>query len=78
MKWQYLGKNDLHEGEVGQHGYTYHASLWRTPVPGGWLVLTMNSRSNDPQPMISFYPDAEHLWNPDDQDAATLLRPSGT
>jgi hypothetical protein len=46
-------------------------------VPGGWLLMSINSKSSDPQPAVSFYPDPGHEWNVgDDPRAATLLRPA--
>jgi hypothetical protein len=77
MKWEFLGKQELRDSDIPGKGYTYAPALWRTPVPGGWLLMTLNSKSNDPQPMLSFYPDADHLWtgkNP--PEAGYLLRPA--
>lgn len=51
--------------------------MWRAPVPGGWLLMTVNSKSNDPQPMVSFYPDPEHRWIGNaPPEANYLLRPA--
>ena len=78
MKWEFLGTQELRESHLSNKGHVYMVSLWRTPVPGGWLVMTINNRSSDPQPTHSFYPDAEHLWpgNPP-LEATYLLRPAG-
>lgn len=75
MQWEFLGKQELKEAMPGTKGHLYLCSLWRTPVPGGWLVMTINSRSSDPQPMQNFYPDPEHLWTgKTPMEAAYLLR----
>ena len=62
MKWEFLGSQELLEAEPGEKGYTYKCSMWRTPVPGGWLLLTLNAKSNQPQPVQGFYPDPDHFW----------------
>lgn len=77
MQWEFLGRQDLFDGS-DRRGYTYAASMWRTAVPGGWLVMTLNSRSSDPQPILTFYPDGEHRWNGvTPPEAEYLLRPAG-
>lgn len=77
MRWEFLGKQELRDSIQPGKGHVYAPNLWRTPVPGGWLVMTVNSKSNDPQPVLTFYPDANHLWQvTDDPQAATLLRPA--
>ncbi len=77
MQWEFLGKQELQESNNSGKGYTYVASMWRTPVPGGWLLMTLNSKSNDPQPLLSFYPDADHLWQGNaPPEANYLLRPA--
>src|SRR5258708_4321519 len=77
MKWEFLDRQELREGRDPAKGHVYVASMWRTPVPGGWLVMTINSRSNDPQPVTNFYPDPEHAWQPvAPAEAAYLLRPA--
>ena len=77
MNWEYLETQMLTNGE-GRRAYTYQAPLWRTPVPGGWLLMTVNSRTSDPQPSIAFYPDPEHIWvGKAPAEASYLLRPAG-
>lgn len=77
MQWQFLGKQEMFEGHGGR-GHTYIASMWRSPVPGGWLLMTVNARSSDPQPFVSFYPDPEHVWSGQAPHGADhLLRPAG-
>lgn len=77
MQWEFLGKQELRDSATPGKGYTYQAAMWRTPVPGGWLLMTVNSKSNDPQPLVSFYPDPAHVWpgNPP-PEADYLLRPA--
>ena len=77
MKWEFLGKQALVETNKRGKGYVYSMSVWRTPVPGGWLIKTLNSNSNSPDPALTFYPDAEHCWigNPP-PEAEYLLRPA--
>ena len=63
MQWEFLGKQDLHETFERGKGHTYKTALWRAPVPGGWLLMALNSRTSDPTPVISYFPDPDHLWN---------------
>ncbi len=78
MRWEFLGKQELRDSDAPGKGYTYVLMLWRAPVPGGWLLMTLNSKSNDPQPMLSFYPDADHIWKgKEPPEAEYLLRPTG-
>jgi len=77
MQWQFLGKQELHEDSGGGKGHTYVALMWRSPVPGGWLLMTVNARSSDPQPLVSFYADADHVWTGAAPHGADhLLRPT--
>ncbi len=34
-------------------------SMWRTKVPGGWLVRIMDGAADG----AFFYPDPEHVWD---------------
>jgi hypothetical protein len=38
--------------------------LWRTPVPGGWLVAVTNPTRSAPikAASLAFYPDPGHKW----------------
>jgi hypothetical protein len=77
MQWQFLGKQELHEGRGGK-GHVYLTSMWRSHVPGGWLLMTVNARSSDPNPIVSFYPDPDHVWTGETPHGADhLLRPAG-
>ena len=77
MDWEFLGKQDLHEMHERGKGHTYKTSLWRSPVPGGWLLMALNSRTSEPAPVISFYPDPDHQWSPiEPAESAHLLRPA--
>ena len=77
MNWEFLETQFLTEGD-GRRAHTYQAPLWRTPVPGGWFVMTVNARTSDPQPSITFYPDPEHVWVGNAPlEANYLLRPAG-
>ena len=77
MTWEFIGKQELGGWMTPKKkGYTYPVGMWRTPVPGGWLLMTMKAMGMDPQPTTSFYPDPDHIWQPNEsQDAARLLRP---
>ncbi len=76
MKWEFLGVQHLTELKGDHRGYTYNVNVWRSPVPGGWLLMSMNERSQDPQGMISFYPDERHVWNGlDETQFDDMLRP---
>jgi len=75
--WEFVGKQEMHEQRKPGKGHTYLISMWRTPVPGGWMVMTINSRSSDPQPMVNFYPDADHVWIGNaPSESNFLLRPA--
>lgn len=77
MKWEQVGMQELWESGIPGRGYAYEIWLWRTPVPGGWLLMAVNKKSNGPDPTVSFYPDPEHRWNPaHDPQADYLLRPA--
>jgi hypothetical protein len=78
LKWEFLGKQEHSDREEGKRGgHIYLSLLWRTPVPGGWLLMTLNARSSDPIPMVSFYPDPDHHWTTvSDPQADYLLRPA--
>jgi hypothetical protein len=47
--------------EVKQEGISWIAKrgLYRTKVPGGWLVLVQTAESD----FIVFLPDSEHKWS---------------
>ena len=78
MQWQFLGKQELEDGSGARRGHTYVALMWRSRVPGGWLVMSINGRSVDPQPVIAFYPDADHEWSGEAPPGSEhLLRPAG-
>ena len=78
MQWEFLGIQELRESHTANKGHVYALSMWRTPVQGGWLLMTINSRSNNPQPVQSFYPDPQHLWTgKTPAEANYLLRPAG-
>jgi hypothetical protein len=77
MHWEFLGKQELQNSESGGKGHVYSVSMWRSPVPSGWLLMTVNNRSSDPQPIVSFYPDADHVWKGNEPaEANYLLRPA--
>jgi len=80
MAWEYIGKQELKSpGKMMWGGYIYQTQMWRTPVPGGWLLMALNSRSNSPDPVISFYPDDDHVWNPTElTQEQYLLRAAGS
>jgi hypothetical protein len=74
MQWEYIGKQELKSpGKMMWGGYIYQTQMWRTPVPGGWLLMALNSRSNSPDPVISFYPDDEHVWKPSERPQEEYL-----
>jgi len=62
MRWEFLDVQELREASQPGKGHLYKLAMWRTPVPGGWLLVALNTKSNDPQPIQSFYPDPEHVW----------------
>jgi hypothetical protein len=40
LQWEFLGKQEMQATEKPGKGYVYAMSMWRTPVPGGWLLIT--------------------------------------
>ena len=76
LQWELLGKQELWDRPQPNKGYAYQMLLWRTKVPGGWLLMAVNSKSNNPDPVLSFYPDPDHTWTGGtDPSAEYLLRP---
>ena len=72
MQWEHIGCQEL---KTPGRGYVYLAEMWRTPVPGGWLLMSLNSKSNSPDPEISIYKDVTHLLKPNvPPEASYLLR----
>jgi hypothetical protein len=58
IDWEYLGEQPLPPGTVAP----WKVQTWRSPVPGGWLVLVINY-TPDKSTGVTFYPDAAHGWN---------------
>ena len=78
MKWEFLGIQEMRAGFAGK-GHVYAVEMWRAQVPGGWLVMSVNARSRDPQPTQSFYPDPDHVWTGQTPaESNYLLRAAGT
>ena len=40
-----------------------HGTMYRTPVPGGWLVAVFWLTGNVGGPSMGFYPDPDHEWD---------------
>src|SRR5579862_3122711 len=79
MQWELVGNQELWDSGVVGKGYAYRVLLWRTPVPGGWLLMTVNQKANSPDPTVSFYPDPEHRWvGKADPQSEILLRPASS
>ncbi len=67
IKWEFLGKQELEEWKESA------LRIWRTSVPGGWLMLTYFGCTGTQ----SFYPDPDHIWTGSTTDGADyLLRPA--
>ena len=79
MKWEFLGKQEFGYAVSAKKSVDYFARMWRTPVPGGWLVVTL-PESNVTQTATCFYPDPNHQWKPSDMpehaESLRLLRPA--
>lgn len=45
-----------------RHEFTYGA-VYRTPVPGGWLVVMFWASQMSGGPSITFMPDPDHAWD---------------
>ena len=77
MEWEFLGKQDLRIPRKRWGEDHYSSFLWRAMVPGGWLLLAQGVNSIAPQPIVSFYPDPDHLWEPNTPaESNYLLRPA--
>ena len=78
MEWEDLGyQNLVHAGKGGLFGGSAKMSIpmWRTPVPGGWLIMTLIQGTATHTTTTSFYPDPEHIWDPHSKyEASYLLR----
>jgi|GEM_PF-3466803 len=77
MEWENIGTQQLPKrGRFMSAGHVYQVEMWRSPVPGGWMVMALNLRSNSPDPVLSFYPDPNHTWDPlgPRREATYLLR----
>ncbi len=75
MQWEYLGKQELATTQPPGIFSTGQALIWRTPVPGGWLIITQLGSGG----CQSFYPDANHIWTGDTSkimESDYLLRPA--
>ena len=81
MEWEELGEQKLlRTGKGGLFGgdSTYSIPMWRTPVPGGWFIITMLPSNDSYDTNTTFYPDPEHAWDwKVDPEAEYLLRPAG-
>ena len=67
MNWEYLGEQKLPHpggGFLGDAHYPVH--LWRSKVPGGWLLMTkydaVKYDAGGTSTTLTFYPDPEHAW----------------
>ncbi len=68
LTWEYIGEQKLPHpggGFLGDADYT--VLIWRSKVPGGWLVMSkydsVKYDAGGTSTSITFYPDAEHLWD---------------
>jgi len=50
------------DSKVHEQGHSYPVQMYRAKVPSGWLV-TCQSVALDSQPSLTFYPDADHVWD---------------
>ena len=76
MEWEYLGEQKL---QMGSHKWAGHytALMWRTSVPGGWLIITTIGGMPPATSTQSFYPDPDHVWTGGvPQESDYLLRPA--
>jgi hypothetical protein len=85
-KWEFLGLQELTnpgKGGLFGGGFTSRTFMWRSKVPGGWLILFCKSAAfPEALPQVSaslFYPDAAHEWNgglEEEETEKVLLRPA--
>ena len=76
MEWEELGIQELHHtGKGGLFGGDTKMAIlmWRTPVPGGWLILTQTSGGTSFDTTTTFYPDPDHIWDPKSKNEASYL-----
>ena len=70
MEWEDLGYQKATSTKFMGKEIPVGVEMYRTPVPGGWLILIISSSSS-----VSFYPDPEHKWDPHGKyEASYLLR----
>jgi hypothetical protein len=78
--WQPLGLQEMvfpGTGGIFGGGFTLRTYLWRSAVPGGWIVVFADETGVAGAVKASFfYPDPNHEWKGDDSMADTLLRAS--
>jgi len=55
-----LGANDVNWEKLGCNTATI-LHLYRSKVPGGWLVVVVGGESESAS--LTFYPDPEHQWD---------------
>ena len=55
LHWQEV---DSSPGKKGLFAFDW--KVYRTKVPGGWLVLVMHNTNRSG---LTFYPDPEHKWD---------------
>jgi len=45
-----------------KHDFVY-GSVYRSPVPGGWIICVFWNTSHVGGPSVTFYPEPEHKWD---------------
>ena len=68
LTWEYIGEQKLpHPGGGFLGDAAYVALFWRTPVPGGWLVMSkydsVKYDAGGTTTSLTFYPDPDHTWD---------------
>lgn len=67
MKWEKIQSCEpRHEFANG--------AFYRSPVPGGWLLMIFWQMGHPGGPAMCFYPDPTHSWDGNSLTSAELMR----
>ena len=50
---------NLYWEDLGYSNYNYSDAMYRSKVPGGWLIMVRGSTA----PGLTFLPDPNHKWD---------------
>jgi hypothetical protein len=56
LDWEFIGRMPLPPGNMK------NIDMWRTPVAGGWIIMTLRAVRDIESIATMFYPDPTHSW----------------